>query len=201
MASVSAILLAAGLSRRMGDPDKLLLDWQGQPMIAHCATQLAESQAAEILLVANPTNAALMPKTDRLRLIVNPDYTTGMTSSIQAGVRTADPQHAGLMICLGDMPLLQTALIDQLLAVFAHEQPLVLQPSYQGQPGHPVIFHRQLAPDLLAHTLPEGCKALIQRYQAQKHTLPVNTPAILRDVDTPAAYQQLKAEAIGKSPA
>jgi len=194
---VSAILLAAGESKRMGKRDKRFLPYQSRPLVEHVLDQIAQSQAVEVIVVRNGQNDDSLEalQHERIRVIVNPDFQQGMTTSIQVGVQAASPETQGYMICLADQPLLQpseyTQLITAFEAAFQHNPESILVPFYGGKKGNPVIFSASYRAAILTHTEMEGCKEIVQANQANLVRLSMSTPHILVDVDTPEDYAEL----------
>ncbi len=186
---VSAILLAAGSSRRMGKQNKLLLPWNDQPMIARVAEQIQGSKASEIIVVlgheAEKVKAALAPFD--VQFSYNPKHQSGMTSSIQAGIKTCSPDSRGYLICLGDMPRLQTTDYDTIIEQVSGKKE-ILAPFYRGQKGNPVFFSRHFKGEILAHTEAEGCKKIVQANALLLRSIPFTNDHILHDIDKPEDY-------------
>lgn len=194
---ISAILLAAGASVRMGARNKLLLHVAGEPLVRRSARVLMEASVGEVVVVvgheAGRVGAALagLP----LRQVLNAAYPTGMTSSIQAGVRAAAPEATGLLLLPADLPLLTGADVDRVVDAFEarhREDPqCIVVPVHAGQRGHPLIFSGAYRAALLAHPEPDGCRGLLRAHR--NHVREVSMPAdhIYCDVDTPAAYARL----------
>lgn len=197
MSGLSAILLAAGESRRMGTANKLLLPYRGVPLIRHVAGQLLASGVREVILVSGHQAEAVREALDDLplRFVHHPDYARGMRSSIQRGAAAIDPTATGYLLCLGDMPLLRTAHHNALIEVFTAEvsrgKTPIVRPFVHDLPGHPVLFHRRFLPELLQLREGEGCRPVIR--QNARHLLRRETsdPAYVVDVDTEAAYSAL----------
>ncbi len=187
MAKVSAIILAAGTSSRMGDDNKLFLDLKGKPIIEWVLEAVAQSDVDEIILVGSELsmNRLVQFEDRKIRPIENPDYKSGMTSSIQAGVAAANPEN-GLMICLGDIPLIRTETLNQLILAFEGQN--IVVPTYKGQKGNPVIFPSSLRQAILDHKEPEGCKGVVQANKKLVKLIEVDDEGILRDVDTHEQY-------------
>jgi molybdenum cofactor cytidylyltransferase len=196
---ISAILLAAGESRRMGERNKLLLPFGDSCLIAHIADQLLASTAEEVIAVvgheAEAVRTALGDKP--LRCVENPDYAQGMTTSIHAGVRAAAPQAVGLMICLSDLPFVTADEYAQLIAAFraklAEAADAIVRPVHNGQVGNPVLFAASYREALLTHGKMEGCRGLIKQHSEKVHQIPMSTDHVLRDIDTPEEYERLVA--------
>ena len=194
---ISAILLAAGTSSRMPSHNKLLLPFGETLLIRQIATTLLATKVTELIVVlgyqAEQVRAAL-EDLPGLLFVYNEAYQKGLTSSIQKGVQRAAAETEGLLICLGDMPLLTPKLIDQLIATF--EQKLlegapICVPVFKDQHGHPVLFAAAYRAAILQHQAPNGCKAIIQQYHKQVHYIEVSTDSVLKDADTWLAYQTL----------
>ena len=192
---VTAILLAAGSSRRMGDSNKLLLPWKGKPLAVITAEHILEAGVGELIIVtghqAPETSAALshLPA----RIIHNPQHEQGMTSSIRTGVSIATGQ--GYLICLADMALITPGEYTLLLKAFEPEYSrnihCILLPEYQGQKGNPVLFSAAWRESILQHPEEDGCKTLVRNNPQHHNRIPMPTDHILRDIDSPADYQQL----------
>ncbi len=186
----SAILLAAGSSRRMGENNKLLLPWNNRPMIAWITEQLAHSKIDEIILVlgheAEKVKAVLSPFD--VQFSYNPKHQSGMTSSIQAGIKTCSPDSRGYLICLGDMPRLQTTDYDTIIEQVSGKKE-ILAPFYRGQKGNPVFFSRHFKEEILAHTEAEGCKKIVQAHAHLLRSIPFANDHILHDIDKPEDYR------------
>jgi molybdenum cofactor cytidylyltransferase len=135
-------------------------------------------------------------KNHSLKTVFNPDFTTGMTASIQAGVRAASPETEGFMVCLSDMPLIDSAVYRQLAEVFFEktktEQRVIVQPVFENTPGNPVIFSTVFKNEILALEHSEGCKPIVQANREFVVRVPVATDAILRDADTPEDFEKIK---------
>ena len=189
--AITAIVLAAGRSQRMGHINKLLLPLQGRPLLLHMLDALAAGGVHQRLVVtghdAGAVEAALAGRSERL--VTNPDYASGMASSIRAGVEAAPMDTGGLLIGLADMPHIRPSTIRRLVDAFVDtgREEIVL-PTYQGQDGHPVIFPARLHADLLALDGDRGARTLLQAENDRLQRLAVDDPGVLLDIDTPKAY-------------
>lgn len=197
----SAILLAAGVSRRMGTL-KALLDWQGRPLIIHQIVALREAGADEVIVVlghrADELQARVGVNRDvynlgRVRCEINADYAQGKTTSIKTGLwalgPSADPGAAILMLNV-DQPR-SAGIIRQTLAAHHGQQgSLITIPTCQGKGGHPIVVSRRLYDELIAIDEPtQGMRAVTERHLDAILRLELGAPELLWDVNTPEQYQ------------
>ncbi|MEZ4701983.1 MAG: nucleotidyltransferase family protein [Rhodothermales bacterium] len=189
---VSGILLAAGLSSRMGEANKLLMPLGGLPLVLHAARALGEAPLGECMAVVGHEGDQVgsVLQGVALRCVPNAGYASGMTSSIQAGVRAASESADGYLIMLGDMPLVRPATLA--LLVDALEAGGIVVPVYRGTRGNPVLFSSAYRDEILAHEEPEGCRGILKRHAARVVEVPVDDEGVLRDVDTENAFEELK---------
>ncbi len=197
---IAGVLLAAGLSRRMGRP-KQLLDWQGRPLIRHVVAQALDSRLDALWVVlgaeAGAARAALADIADaaNLHVVENPDYAAGQATSLRAGLAALPAATQVAMILLVDMPLVGPALINRLIAAFPtgdSTRPFALIPRYHGQRGNPVLLNRAFFPLLQQLEGDQGARLVLRQYPEHIHWLEVDDPAVVSDIDTPAAYEQLR---------
>ena len=194
----SAILLAAGTSSRMGKVNKLLLSWNGAPMIRHVAGQLLEAPIDEIIAVLGHEPEKIKEALEGLsvRFAINVDFASGMTSSIKAGVSALYPKSEAFLVCLGDMPLLTSTQYAGLIHFFeekkkAHPAPIV-RPVDRSRKGHPVLFDTRYVPAILDCQEREGCKEVIRQHQDHLYKFQTGEQAFFRDVDEKKDYKDLK---------
>ena len=189
---VAAILLAAGLSRRTGEENKLLRGIEGKPMISRTIVQLLASTTDRVVLVTGHEKEAVeavLPTHSKLSLVYNPDYTTGLNSSISRGIATLGQDVEGCCICLGDMPFLATNDYNYVFKAFENEiknksEPTILTPIYHGQPGHPVCFSHHFFSELVALPLTdEGAKSIVKKHRGTVRILNVESTRFVRDID------------------
>lgn len=189
---VSAIILAAGMSQRMGEQNKLLLPFRGKELFLHSVDAALNSIADECILVtgyeSEKTIKALSNR--KIKTVQNTNYSTGMTSSIQAGIENCDLQSKAYLICLSDMPFIFTEAINQLII---HWQMLegnsILRAKCLGKISHPTLFSSAYKSEIIAHSEPKGCKAVIQKNQSKVQYLPFEVDFSI-DIDDPKSYQK-----------
>jgi len=193
---VTAIVLAAGLSARMGKENKLLLPFRGKTVIETVVQNLVNAGIGEIIVVTG--HEAEMVKRTLVHLpvqiVYNPDYEKGMTTSIQLGVTMAEGD--GYMICLSDMPMI-TAEEYLFLAESFERQKLLNQecisiPLFENKKGNPVIFSSFYKPAINHHFDMEGCREIIQSNRENVSWVDMKLANTLIDIDTIHDYEKLK---------
>lgn len=194
---VSAILLAAGESKRMGEQDKLFLKYKGNWIINHVMQNLWVSNQSELIIVMNNNDNELLngPRSEKIQVVVNPDYKKGMTTSIQAGVRASSAGTSGFMVCLADQPLMQASdyneIIDRFELLIKHDPKCIVVPFYGDVKGNPVIFSSVYRAAIMTHQEMEGCKEIVHTNKEHVYQIEMTNDHILKDVDTPKDYKAL----------
>lgn len=194
--SVSAILLAAGASRRMSGHNKLLLPLAGKTIIAHTVDHLLQSKAGEVIVVLGHEAEAVQRALSDRKVVftTNSRFNQGLSTSIIAGLQVASKSAQGFLISLADQPLVTFAELNLLIQCFVSAgRYSIVAPSYRGQRGNPVIFHRIHLPDMLAISGDAGCKAILAQHPQHILDVEMQTDHILCDVDTPEAYEAVQA--------
>ena len=190
----TAIVLAAGLSRRMGRP-KLLLDLRGKPVIRHTVERLvAAADMDEILVVVGPEHSALERALDGLgvRLVVNPAPEAGQGSSVSAGIQALSARATAALIALGDQPGIAVEVIRKLRAALETPDKSIAAPRYTDGLGNPVIFATAVFPELAALPGDRGARAVVERDSSRLAVVEVARP-MPSDLDTPEDYERLSA--------
>ncbi len=189
---VSAVLLAAGSSRRMGGRDKLLEPVDGAPQIARAARALAASRADEALVVLGPADDARRAALSGLglRVVENPSAAEGMAASIRAGLEALDPRADAVVLALADMPDIGPEHIDRLIAAFdpAEGRAICRAVTEAGVPGHPVLFGRRFFETLGLLEGDAGARAVLAEHADLVELVPTPGDAAAVDLDTPEAW-------------
>jgi molybdenum cofactor cytidylyltransferase len=194
---VAAIILAAGRSTRMGGPNKLLAEIRGSPLLRIAAEHALASRVDPVIVVTGHEHeraeAALAGL--NVRCLHNPDFAEGLSTSLKAGVAAVPENVDGAIVLLADMPQVDAALIDRLIAAFDPERGrLIVVPTIDGKRGNPVLWSRRFFSDLMQLQGDVGARHLIGRYAEAVVEVPVAGQAALLDVDTPEALQQARAQ-------
>lgn len=182
---ISAVVLAAGSSSRMGRP-KPLVPLGEVPLLARVLASVRRSAVGQVVVV-------LGHEADRVRrevsmdgatIVVNPDYEAGMSTSIRAGLRAADPRAEGFLIVLADQPFVSAATMDALIRRRAESAAKIIIPTYRGIRGNPVLLDRDLSSEALAIKGDQGCRAIFGDHEAEILEVPVDDPGVILDLDT-----------------
>lgn len=188
---ISAILLGAGESKRMG-ADKLILPLGTKTVLECSLDTLMRSKVDEIILVvrSEPAFWARFSGEHRVKLVRNPYYRKGMSSSIRCGVRALDARTKGILIALGDQPFLKAATINALIRKFSPGEGMIVIPRYGGKRGHPVLFDQCYLKDLLQLKGDQGGRSIIDRYPEKIVPLRSRSAGVIKDLDTWKDYRK-----------
>ncbi len=191
---VAAIVLAAGLSKRMGAVDKLFLPWRNKTILETVVGALEKVNGVEIIVVAGDRidQIKVLFPDPSVGVVYNARFKEGMTASIQAGVEAAKSGSAGFMICLADMPFIQSGeyqlLIDAFEETIKIDEQAVILPVFNHKKGNPVIFSAYYKDQILQHQESEGCKGIVQKAGAHVKLIHAHASHILMDIDVPEDY-------------
>jgi molybdenum cofactor cytidylyltransferase len=188
---ISALILAAGQSRRMGRP-KMLLPWGDRTVIGQVVAVFLEAGVEEVAVVTGAAREqveqAIQPFP--VRLIHNPGFREGeMLASLQLGLISLPEHVAATFVALGDQPQIQESTVRLLCRVYESRKSRLVVPSFQRRRGHPWLVTRPLWGELLALRAPRSPRDLLNSHASEIDYVDVDTPTILADLDTPADYE------------
>lgn len=189
LSHVAGIVLAAGLSRRFGDPNKLLANFEGKPVIAHVVAAALASRLGEIIIVLGHDKEALREALAghggdaRLRFAENEDFATGQSSSVRAGLRAIRSGAPAAMFLMGDQPLIAPGIIDRLISAFEASDKTICLPVQGGRRRNPVIFAARYFPEILQISGDTGARGLIEANPSEVLACAIEDEAAFRDVD------------------
>ncbi len=171
---------------------KVLLPWQGQPLIRH-VTRIALASRLDRLVVVTGNEAAAvagalagLPVT----LVQNDRYHEGLSGSLRVGLAALEPNVDAALIMLADQPLLTTIVIDLLIERYEQGDARIVAPFAAGQRGNPVLFSRSLFPELETVRGDQGARSVLRAYRDEIAGVEVASD-VLVDIDTPDAYRAL----------
>ena len=191
---ISAVILAAGRAERMGEPkwflplgDKPVLQWVIESALASdldeviCVSRELESARRQIKLVD-----------ERLFWLLNYAADRGQSTSVIAGLWAINPECEGVMFLAGDQPLVRKELINSLIEKFQASSALIVAPKFKDAARNPVLFRRELFPDLLKLTGDRGERALLESHRMKTALVEWQDEASFLDIDEPADFERLK---------
>ncbi len=188
---ISGILLAAGLSTRMGEP-KQLLPFGESTIVETVVDSMLRAKFDEVIVVVGHCAAEIQEQLSErpVKIVFNPDYHEGMLTSAQTGIQTLEESDA-FALMLVDQPFITAALIDQVIDAYGQTGKGIALPSYNYKRGHPVIFHRRYADAILALGAESGgVRTLFKKYGDDIHYVTVDTDRVLRDIDYREDYER-----------
>jgi len=195
--SAKGIILAAGLSTRMGR-QKLLIDIGGIPVIARIVRAALRSRLNQVILVTGPTNCELLESLrpddtdERLLIVVNNRPQEGMSSSLNTGMRMVRKGTSGIMVILGDQPFLTSAIINRLLDEFKKQTDRIVAPLVHGRRSNPAIFPADLFPELKMVRGDIGGKSVLHRNHERLVGIEMGGYYDDTDLDTPEDLQGIQ---------
>lgn len=195
---VSAVVLAAGMSTRMG-AIKQLVHIGGKPLLANVLANLVHTQVSDIVVVLGSSADEIRQRVplDNVRVVINEAYRDGMGTSLRTGLSAVDPGAEAALVVLADQPFVQPGTIDHLIEQYRELRPQIAIPMYRGFRGNPVLLERSVFPELMSLTGDIGCRAIFGAHTENILKVPVEDIGVLLDVDTQAdldRFQQAHTE-------
>jgi len=185
------MILAAGESRRMGQP-KLLLPLEGRTIIEMVMTNILQSRIDGILVVlgSNAEKIGERIKDFPVKETVNPHFQEGMLSSIQWGFECLPKNTRAALVILGDQPSIPSSVVDQIIEAHQDTAKGIVLPVYEGKRGHPLLIDMKYRDDVKRLSPEIGLRQLVYDHEQDLLEIEVNTPCILRDIDTLEDYRK-----------
>ncbi len=195
--NISAILLAAGLSSRMGQT-KMLLPWGITTVLGQVVVTFAAAGIEEIIVVTGGARELIesmvteLAKKYPVQTVFNPEFTRGeMLSSMQAGLAALGPETEAALIGLGDQPQVREETVRRICDTYIHTlSPLVI-PSFEKRRGHPWLAARSLWPGIMALPFSSTPRQFLNTYAGKVEYVAADK-SILQDLDTPADYARMR---------
>ncbi len=192
---LASAILAAGESRRMGEP-KALVSVQGLTFVEHlfAATRLPRVGITRIILGAHAAEISAKLKFDPAMIVVNPDWPSGQLSSIHAAIRSLPADTTdGIILCPVDHPLVSRHLISALIAQFDSSRKAIALPTYRGKRGHPVIFRATLYDELLAASPGVGARQVVWAHSQEIQEVPTEEEGVVLNLNDPESLKKVAA--------
>ena len=189
MSHIAATLLAAGQSKRMGC-SKQLLSLSGKPLIRHCLDNLLEAGLQDIIVVLGPTGQEIEPVISDLPVSIawNSARKSDMADSVRIGLRALPEHVAGVLVCLGDHPLVKAATIKEIITYSDTHPDKIIIPVFNGKKGHPTLFPRAVIEEIYTVST---LRDIIHQDTERIALLDIFDPGVTVDVDTPEDFQRI----------
>lgn len=190
----SAVVLAAGQSARMGGANKLLLPVAGEPLVRRTVRTVLAAGVQEAVVVTGHQAREVTRAVIDLPVTVQPNlrYEDGQMRSVAAGVAALARATDAILVCPGDLPLLRTEDVHELMDVFlAHPDSSIVIPRFAGTRGNPIVFAASYAPEVAAGRRLIGCRKLADQYPQETFWWDAAHDRFTTDCDTPEDYQRL----------
>lgn len=188
--SVSGIILASGLSRRMGT-DKLLLTVNGIPLIERVIAAASQAGLEETILVCSNETIASIGRKYGMKIVDNTDPQLGQSRSVRLGVENSSRLSDGFMFFVGDQPFITAEIINRLIGRFMWEDCSAVVPLYNGKKGNPVIFSSSLREKLTSLNGDSGGRVLLEGLEGKIATVEFDDEKSGFDIDTREEYERV----------
>ena len=189
---ISAILLAAGQSKRMDGENKLIKEIQGAPLIKYSVKNILASSVDELIIVLGYQKEIiekLIDKNNKIKFVFNKDFENGMASSIKTGLDNLSEKTEAFFICLGDMPMINHDIYNQLIKSKDNKE--IIVPTYKGQQGNPVLFDKSMKETVMNITGDVGAKKILELNKDKILNLEINDQNITKGFNTQDDFNSL----------
>ncbi len=188
---IGAVVMAAGLSQRMGKP-KMILPWGKQTVIEKVVATLLLTSVDEVVVVTggviNEIKAAL--GNQPVQVVLNPDFADGiMLNSLRIGLKALNQNLEAVLIALGDNPQIEDRIVEKIISEYKNVHARIIVPSYELSRGHPWLVDKSLWQALIQWDNHRTLRDFLNQYSDEIHYLNVDTPSVVMDLDTPEDYE------------
>ena len=182
---ISAILLAAGQSKRMDGENKLTKEIQGVPLLKHSVKNILAASIDELIIVLGYQKEIvenIIDKHKKLKIVFNKDFESGIASSIKTGLNHLSNNTEAFFICLGDMPVVNHDIYNQLIKSKDNKE--IIVPTYRRQQGNPVLFNKSMKEKIMNITGDAGAKKILELNKDKILNLEINDQNITKGFNT-----------------
>jgi CTP:molybdopterin cytidylyltransferase MocA len=191
--TISAVLLAAGESRRMGE-FKQLLTLAGKSFVECCVDNLLRSRASEVVVVTGHREAEVRRALGArpVKFAYNIDYKSGMSASVARGLEAVDEKAQAVLIALVDQPQIGPPIINRVIEAYEKAHPSIVIPTYEGRNGHPIILDLKLREEIFSIDSDQGLRQVVHAHYDEIMRIEVGDDSVLKDCDYPEDYVRLQ---------
>jgi len=182
---ISAILLAAGQSKRMGDENKLVKNFQGIPLIKHSVRNILASFIGELIIVLGHQKEIiekLIDKNEKIKFVFNQDFESGMATSIKTGLKHLSEETEAFFICLGDMPMVNKDIFNLLIKSKNNRE--IIVPTYKNKQGNPILFSKSMKKKIMTIEGNVGAKKILELNKDKILNIETNDQSITKNFNT-----------------
>ena len=184
---ITAILLAAGQSKRLKDENKLTKLFKGKPLINHILFSLIKSKVNKIIVVLGFEHLKIktkLLKSKKIKFAINKNYKKGMSSSIKTGLKKLPKNSQGFLIVLGDMPNITKTTINKICSSITRSDKEIILPKFKNRTGNPIGFKQSMIKNIYKIKGDRGAKNIIKKNRKKIKFVNINSKSILTNFNT-----------------